>query len=178
MMESDIGTIDITADYIRGILNYDASSGALTWRLPRSKNIHEGSRADCFDSKGYTRVRINGKYMKAHRLAWIHVYGQWPEGHLDHANGVRNDNRICNLRLANFQQNARNFKKMNDGKAPYKGITYNKSSRKWQAQLGGVERKYLGVFLNPDDAARAYDKAATDAYGEFARTNLMMGLLK
>ena len=177
MANSIFGSHD-DASYIRGLLDYNTESGLLTWKVDRSKLTKAGSLASTMESKGYMRVKLAGKHMKAHRVAWLHVHGEWPNGDIDHINGARSDNRICNLRIASREQNTRNIKKHADGKSPYKGVTLHKQSQKWQAQLGGVLAKYLGIFSNPDDAAKAYDKAALAAYGEFANTNKMIGLLK
>ncbi|MGL9722094.1 HNH endonuclease signature motif containing protein [Symbiopectobacterium sp.] len=51
------------------------------------------------------------KRCRAHRLAWIYVYGVEPDGEIDHINGIRSDNRICNFRIVDDKQNARNRRK-------------------------------------------------------------------
>lgn len=170
---------EITADVVRSLLDYNEESGVFTWSVNCLKS--PGMPAGNMDSKGYMRININKLgYKKTHRLAWLYVYGMWPNGHIDHINGIRNDNRICNLRIASFEQNSRNIKVHSDGKSGYKGVTFNKGCKKWQVQIcqGGGKYKYIGVFPDPEDAARAYDAAALELYGEFANTNHMMGLVK
>ena len=59
-----------------------------------------------------------------------------------------------------------------NNKTGFKGVTWNKQRKKWQAQIkvNGME-KYLGRFTAPEDTARAYDKAARKYHGEFTYTN-------
>jgi hypothetical protein len=60
----------------------------------------------------------------------------------------------------------------------FKGVCWHKRDKRWRAQIR-VDRgkKYLGEFTDPKDAARAYDRAALELHGDFARTNEMLGLL-
>ena len=60
------------------------------------------------DREGYVVIRYAGKGYKAHRLAWLHVYGRWPNGPLDHINRLKNDNRIENLRETDDALNQHN----------------------------------------------------------------------
>ena len=94
----------------------------------------------------------------------------WPL--VDHANGNGLDNRRSNLRHASIAQNSQNRRPPAGSSSPYKGVCWNKASRKWQAgiKIDGRSR-YLGLYLSEEDAALAYDKAAREAYGEFAYLN-------
>ena len=67
-----------------------------------------GQVASSVNALGYGRVKINGKSVLAHRLAWALHYGEWPDGAIDHINGIKTDNRLCNLRLATRAQNQQN----------------------------------------------------------------------
>jgi hypothetical protein len=94
----------------------------------------------------------------------------------DHINLDGLDNRRANLRPATHAENLRNRGRQTNNSSGFKGVTWNKRSRKWQAQIG-VDRgkRYLGNFVDPEDAARAYDLAARDLHGEFARLNFPSG---
>ena len=97
-----------------------------------------------------------------------------PPGYeVDHINGNGLDNRRCNLRLATRSQNARNSQGHRDGTSSFRGVcrwaSRVGSDRPWQACLG---RRHLGFFATEEDAAKAYDAAALEEYGEFARPNL------
>lgn len=90
------------------------------------------------------------------------------ESFWDHANRNKHDNQKLNLRLATRSQN--NANRVSYGKLPYKGV--KKANSKWMARIT-VDKKeiYLGVFVEIEDAARAYDTAATLHFGEFACLN-------
>lgn len=117
---------------------------------------------------GYVQIMIDRKVYSGHRLAWLYVYGEWPRGQIDHVNGIRNDNRIANLRESSQAQNCGNVTRHQDNKSGYKGVF--KCRGKWQAQVcrDGVKR-HLGTFETPEAAHAAYCDAAKQVFGEFAR---------
>lgn len=95
----------------------------------------------------------------------------------DHLNGNGCDNRRCNLRSCTHSQNLRNSAKPahrrgNICSSKYKGVTWHKPARKWQAQikLDGMNR-YLGLFNDEQEAALRYNIEATKLFGEFANLN-------
>lgn len=92
---------------------------------------------------------------------------------VDHINGNGLDNRRSNLRPATNQMNQGNRRKAKLAtSSPFKGVCWNKTARQWQAAIGMFgRRKYLGIFTDPADAARVYDAAARDFFGEFAALN-------
>ena len=61
-----------------------------------------------FDKDGYLIIKVKTKQFKAHRIAWLLNYGDWPEGELDHINRIRTDNRIENLRVSNRTEQIKN----------------------------------------------------------------------
>lgn len=90
----------------------------------------------------------------------------------DHKDGDKLNNQRYNLRSCTRGQNKRNSDKHLDSKSPYKGVFWIERLKKWQASITvNYKQKYLGVFLNAEDAARAYDAAAKEYHGEFAKTN-------
>ena len=88
----------------------------------------------------------------------------------DHANRNTLDNRRINLRPANKSQSAINQGRRKDNTSGFKGVA--KEGRRWFArlQVNGKIKRY-GTFDSPEDAARAYDKAALSIFGEFAYLN-------
>ena len=96
----------------------------------------------------------------------------------DHVNGNSLDNRRVNLREATRSQNNWNRGKQL-GSSRFKGITWDKRDKNWKAQIQvNYKRISIGRFTDEIEAAKAYDKAAMEHFGEFARTNVMLGLLK
>jgi hypothetical protein len=92
--------------------------------------------------------------------------------YVDHENGNGLDNRRANLRPASHGQNMGNKRRYRNNASGFKGVSWHRVSGRWvaQASIAG-KRCHLGLFDNPIDAALAYDAAALEAYGEFARLN-------
>lgn len=93
---------------------------------------------------------------------------------VDHINGDQLDNRKANLRVCTIGENSRNRK--NYRKDAYKGVSLRKDTGKWRARLNsGGKCYFLGYFKTPEEAALAYDRAALEHFGEFARLNFPLG---
>ena len=138
-------------------LSYDSRTGLFKWKSEVAKNVPKGSKAGSLQKKdGYVRIQILGRKYRAHRLAWLIVYGSFPPDQIDHINGIRHDNRISNLRAVTHAENNRNRALDIRNKSGYTGITYNKKTNKWIAQIGGTRKRVnLGHFGNKEDAIEA-----------------------
>jgi hypothetical protein len=91
---------------------------------------------------------------------------------VDHKDGDPLNNQRNNLRLCTHQQNGMNRSKTSNNTSRYKGVTWSHHSNKWQASImHGKKSVYLGVFSIEEDAAKAYDKAARERFGEYCKTN-------
>ena len=112
--------------------------------------------------KGYLRIKLfkdgKKKYFLHHQLIGLHFIPN-PENYnqIDHINGIRNDNRIENLRWGNQSQNQRNKKKKINCSSQYLGVTWKKTDKRWEAQIriNGIS-KYLGRFNTELEAFNAW----------------------
>ena len=113
---------------------------------------------------GYARTSGKNKILM-HRLLLDAVQ-------VDHANGNRLDNRRENLRSATQSQNGTNRGCRADNTSGYKGVSFNKATQKWHAYIKHSQKRYhLGFYATPEEAAQAYNIAASRLFGEFAAFN-------
>jgi hypothetical protein len=117
------------------------------------------------DKEGYAMtggIRINRLMMNAKEEDPL----------VDHINKNKLDNRICNLRFSDYGPNNHNRSKKKDATSQYFGVSLETRSKKYKAAIAKDKQKYyLGSFIKEEDAAKAYDKKATELYGTFANLN-------
>lgn len=89
----------------------------------------------------------------------------------DHKNRNGLDNRRENLRDASYSENAANRIKARNCSSIYKGVSQCSKTGNWRAYINKGKFKSLGTFKTQEEAAKAYDKAALEAFGEYARLN-------
>ena len=119
---------------------------------------------------GYTRIQIENKAFLGHIIAWTLHYGEWPKEQIDHRDMVRTNNAIKNIRLASRSQNCANSGATVRNKSGVKGVHWSNHNKKWVASIQVRKtKKHLGFFEKIEDAAAAYQRAAIDGFGEFAR---------
>lgn len=150
----------LTVEEARSRLNYDPETGRLTWKkLRNTRRI--GEEAKSLDVAGYVQVNISGTLVKGHRLAWLLHYGAWPDGDIDHINGVRNDNRISNLRSVSGKVNCQNQRV---GSRPsVTGLIgvhlqgRGSANKRYRAKIWVDGRQiHLGGYATPEEAHAAY----------------------
>lgn len=115
------------------------------------------------------RWREGGRYRKQRLHSFLTGWSL-----VDHINGDGMDNRRANMRPATLAQNAQNAIGQRGSTSPYKGVSLiaRRRSRPWAAQIKKDKRvHYLGYFEAEEDAARAYDAAARELFGEYAYLN-------
>jgi hypothetical protein len=118
----------------------------------------------------YPSAKVKGKLKKLHRL----IMPETKE--IDHINGIPYDNRRENLRTVNHSQNMMNKRKSKNHKSSiYKGVSWHKQAGKWTANITFNRNQiYLGCFTSEEEAALAYNKAASFYFGEYARPNVII----
>lgn len=117
--------------------------------------------------KWYARRSISGADGKPRHLQLHRFIASAPQGTgVDHVDGDGLNNRRSNLRLSSHAQNGANQRRPKNNTSGYKGV--HRAEGRWAAKVGST---YLGVYATPEEAARAYDTAAREIYGDFARLN-------
>lgn len=166
------------ADELRALFAYDPLTGVITWRHRADMDAawngrQAGKAAGCDTPNGYKQIRLNGRGLRYHRVAWILLHGDCPvDRFIDHANGDPSDNRADNLRLATREDNQRNCSRPRTRDLPWpRGVVFDAKRNRFNAyiRIGGREKKNLGRFRTPEDAHAAYCRAAEKYHGEFAR---------
>lgn len=162
----------ISIERAKHLVSYEPDTGVFRWKNPTSRRVRVGDEAGSVMSNGYLNIRLDGNQILAHRLAWWFLHGHMPD-YIDHANGVRLDNRISNLRPASKGDNAHNLSKPSHGvSSRFKGVHFCSSRKNWKAQICvNKKRKHLGRFQSEVQAAAAYDWNAALHFGQFAKTN-------
>jgi len=141
-------------DMIVSYISYCPETGIFRWIKSINANNIAGNIAGVNHSQGYIQIGIKNKIYLAHRLAWLITFGVWPD-YIDHINGIKNDNRLCNLRNVTSRQNCQNTKKHRDGKLV--GAIYDKNERCWKSAIKIKNISiHLGYFDNEIDAHNAY----------------------
>jgi hypothetical protein len=137
----------------------------IKWHVSKIKNNEYAAGAKTINKK-----RI---YFTMHRLI-LQLNGNVSVDHIDH-NGLNNQKN--NLRICTQTQNIVNSRKartwhQKETSSKYKGVSFSKRSKKWRACMTINNRfKYIGTFSVETDAAKAYDDAMINYYGEFANLN-------
>ena len=121
------------------------------------------------DKDGYFRGGFDGRELRAHRVIFYLYYGRWPNGPIDHRNGIRSDNRVANLRECTVSENTQNQHKA-------RGYSWHSTHKKWIAhiQIPFGKLKHLGYFNSELAARQAYLSAKSalhpgwdkEAYGD------------
>lgn len=170
---------------VRLYLDYDPATGVATKRkLPRecfktdaSHKSHltrdAGKVVGCKSANGYLFAMVAGVTYPLHRLIWVLMNGDIPEGlYVDHKNGVRDDNRWENIKeLVNWSQNQRNAGIRKDSLSGYKGVKRLKSGRYWARVTPpeGGQQISLGVYDTAEEAHVVVMKYNKDTFGKYAR---------
>lgn len=172
-MEPNCDTAGLTHDLLKELFDY--RDGELYWKVSR-QGRKLGVPAGAIRSDGYRVIVINGKHYRTHRLIFLYHHGFLPE-YLDHIDCDPSNNDISNLRGATMQENGANRKKnkSHNGKptsSRFKGVSWYKRYGKWESSIHiNCKKKRLGLFDSEIKAAKTYNHAAVEAFGEFKNLN-------
>ena len=148
---------------IRQAFSYDSGSGVITRKIDSNHRWRAGTIVGSHDHYGYLELRFGDARYKAHRLAWFLYHGEWPNDDIDHINGVRDDNRIVNLRVVSNSENCKNRSKPKHNTSGHVGVTWDKSVEGWRTRIS-VNKKviFLGVFEDKEKAIAVRKKAEVE----------------
>lgn len=141
-------------------MNYDPETGIFKWNTRPNFMVSIGDIAGGKDKNGYRCIKINGRMYKAHRLAWLYVYGEWPANEIDHIDGNPGNNSINNLRSATRAENRQNLSIKAKNKSGIRGVYWHKQHSKWCVQIKvNHKAKHVGLFDDLQEASAAYLRA-------------------
>lgn len=146
----------------RARFDYDPATGVLSYK--------NGKVAGSRKTDGYLSVMVNGVEYKVHVVIMAMVEGRFPEATIDHINGVKDDNRLENLRHATYTQN--NVNRRGWAKSGAKGVRVNGAGRFRARIIVGGKHIGLGTYDTLEEASDAYKEAARRYYGEFVNTSI------
>ena len=158
----------VTQEILKSLFDYDEVSGNLIWKINHPGVMNVGKIAGSYH-QGYIRIVVNGKKYLSHRLIWLMNYGYWPS-YIDHINGVRNDNRLSNLRIASMKFNSWNQKITTKNTSGIKNVFWHPQAKKWRVRVwAGGKGVSGGLYSDKNDAKIAAINLRNKLHGEFAR---------
>lgn len=166
---------DLTREEVEAVLAYDPETGIFTWKTLRgtANTVRAGRRAGRIAVHGYRQIAIKGRRYYASRLAWLLSHDKWPDEQLDHRNGVKDDDRLANLRECTQSENMANARRARNNTTGFKGISFVASQNgpnKFKATIKvDNEPIFLGWFADAETAYAARVGAAAILHGPFAR---------
>ena len=163
---------DLTAEFVRSILEYDGKTGLFRWKFnPQRKkewNTRRAGKAAGGKSGDVHTIRIDDRLYLSHRIAWLITYGEWPADEIDHINGDPMDNRVENLREATHAENSCNRSFQCNNTNGFIGVRFRPHHGKWEGRINfngkTVWRKY---FDTAQEAAAARRIAVEEIHGDF-----------
>jgi hypothetical protein len=160
-------TIYLTKGYSAIIDDVDADLAEFNWNS-------EDNKWACYAVRRINRPADGSKSypIYLHRVILERNLGRTLEADevADHKDTNSLNNRRSNLRPATNTQNTQNQRKRSNCSSEYKGVTWSKASKKWQAAIKHQGKNYyLGMFDDPLEAHKRYIEKATELFGEYAR---------
>lgn len=153
----------LTAARLRELLHYEPGTGDFVRRVSRTgRGSAAGAIAGSLNRNGYVIIGVDGGLFRAHRLAWLHMTGEWPEQHIDHIDGIRNNNRWANLRDVSRAINAQNQRAAHarNKSSGLAGVSWNEKCANWKASLqADGKKRHIGYFKDSGEAHMAYLEA-------------------
>lgn len=159
-------TLDL--DGAKKSVSYDKNTGIFL-RVERQGRRKVGIPLGRLDKDGYLTLTIGKKTVRAHRLAWLMTYGQWPSKWLDHIDGNKSNNAISNLREITPSENQHNRSLVSRANnTGLLGVSYDKKRNKFCSCIRLHGKTYsLGRFNTKEEAHEAYKAAKLKLHPTF-----------
>ena len=157
------------------VKRFNLIDGIFYYRYDR-RRMKEGDIAGTINGNGRRQIYIDGKILLSSRLAFLWYHGWLPENPLknciDHKDRDCLNDKESNLRVVTRSQNQMNMSPQKGSSSKYLGVSWNEPRCKWRAVITvNNKTKHLGRFIDEEEAAKAYDQAAIQYFGEFANLN-------
>lgn len=152
----------ITQELVRKLFNYNPKTGILTRRIS-GRCSNKGDIAGRTNFDGYLGISINKKNYLIHQIVWLYVYGllttKENKLQIDHINRIKNDNRLCNLRITNQTGNNQNRNLyIRNNISDVVGVSFRQYT--WIAYITISKKNiYLGQYITKLEAVKARYKA-------------------
>lgn len=161
--------MDAYVKRLHELLHYDPITGVFQWASGAQPHIVGRVAGSKTYRQGYIAITVDQRKIVAHRLAVGMMEGVMPKNQIDHINGIKDDNRIVNLRHATNSQNHCNTGLRSTNTSGVKNVYWNKQARKWTVSIRANGKQHIvGQFNEIDDAERAAIEFRTAMHGEFA----------
>lgn len=155
---------DMTQEYAHSLFDY--KDGCLYWKVQKAPHVKIGAKVGS-PAHGYESVYVDGRNWRIHRLVFLMHFDYLPST-IDHINGIRNDNRIENLRVVDSCQNAQNSKLRLTSKSGIKGVSWNTNRQKWCVRIN-ANKKLRQWYVEDLELAELIAIEARDKFhGKFA----------
>jgi len=150
----------MTQKELKKYLKYNPLTGIFISLNKHNKRWTEGRVLGTLRKDGYLAIKPHGIEILLHRAAWMYVYGEFPDGYIDHINKDKTDNRIENLRDVAHVVNMQNKKTYKNNSSGTMGVGFVRSSGRWRARITVDEKQVvLGTFVLYSDAVNARKNA-------------------
>lgn len=149
---------------VRELFHYDPATGIFTRKVRTSNRVKVNEVAGLRKPSRYVLICVDGRQYRAHRLAWLYVHGEPPNGDLDHINRIKTDNRIANLREATRKQNMENTGAQKNSATGVKGVHWDAVREKWASTIHHHGKTIAGGRFDSIDQATRSRKALEKKY--------------
>lgn len=159
----------LTQEDLKSLVHYCKDTGNFTWKVQRGRQKAGDPAGARSEALGYILIGVNGVRHYAHRLAWLYIYGYWPDNIVDHKDNNGFNNRIDNLQVISQGKNilkSVNYARNKRSNLP-PGVYISKACPgKFLAKINiNSKSKHLGVHSTPAEAYEAFRKAKLEFHG-------------